>query len=186
MSSELIPGKPGAGGSVQQDARPVAPSPTPVTSSATATPPAALKPAPDPIAAKTLSVAPSTAAQPSIPAPSKIPWSTTDSAAPAPAPTYKCPKCGTNARDVARFCPKCHATLRFECPSCHNAQRVGGKCEKCGIDFLKYIGAVVAAKQAEADMIHDRIESRSNLLKGILWLPLNGGLSLIKHFFGRD
>jgi zinc-ribbon domain len=179
MSSEFIPEKPGTGGSLQKEVRPAAVSVSTPTQLPSAVPP---KPA------QNLNVAPA-AAKPSpstIPAPSKIPWPTMDSAAQATAATYKCPKCGTNARDVARFCPKCHATLRFECPSCHNAQRAGGKCEKCGIDFLKYIGAVVAAKQAEADLIHDRIESRSNLLKGILWLPLNGGITLIKHFFGRE
>jgi hypothetical protein len=176
MSSEFIPEKPGAGGSLQKEARPVmaAPALTPSPNSP--------KPARNPNAAP----ASAAAAKPPIAAPSKIPWPTMDSPAQATAATYKCPKCATNARDVARFCPKCHATLRFECPSCHNAQRVGGKCEKCGIDFLKYIGAVVAAKQAEADLIHDKIESRSNLLKGILWLPMNGGLTLLKHFFGRE
>jgi hypothetical protein len=175
MSSEFIPEKPGAGGSLQKEARPV-------------TAAAALAPSAEPPKlAQNPNATPASAAATKPPiAPSKIPWPTIDSPVQTTAATFKCPKCGTNARDVARFCPKCHATLRFECPSCHNAQRVGGKCEKCGIDFLKYIGAVVAAKQAEADMIHDRIESRSNLLKGILWLPMNGGLTLLKHFFGRE
>jgi hypothetical protein len=176
MSSEFIPEKPGAGGSLQKEARRAAVPAAPTPSLA---PP---KPPQNPNAAPVSTAA----AKPPIAAPSKIPWPTMDSPAQATAATYKCPKCATNARDVARFCPKCHATLRFECPSCHNAQRVGGKCEKCGIDFLKYIGAVVAAKQAEADLIHDKIESRSNLLKGILWLPMNGGLTLLKHFFGRE
>jgi len=103
-----------------------------------------------------------------------------------PEATYKCPKCGTDARDIARFCPRCHATLRFECPSCGNRQRAGGKCEKCGIDFIKYIGAVVAGKKAEADAIHDRLESRSSFLKAVLLLPFNGGVSLIRHFFKSD
>src|ERR1700722_3018901 len=176
MSSEFIPEKPGAGGSLQKETRPVAVSSSPTPSAAPPKPAHNLNTAPAP-------AKPSTSTSS---APSKIPWPTIDSVAQTTAATYKCPKCGTNARDVARFCPKCHATLRFECPSCHNAQRTGGKCQKCGIDFLKYIGAVVAAKQAEADLIHDRIESRSNLLKGILWLPLNGGVTLIKHFFGRE
>ena len=67
-----------------------------------------------------------------------------------------------------------------------NAQRTGGKCEKCGVDFIKYIGAVVAAKKAEADAVHERLESRSSLLKGLLWLPFNGGMSLIRYFLKRD
>jgi len=62
-------------------------------------------------------------------------------------------------------------TLRFTCPSCKHEQRTGGTCEKCGIDFLKYIGAVVAAKE--------RLERRSKLLRNILYIPLTGGLSLL-------
>jgi len=99
-------------------------------------------------------------------------------------PMIQCPKCKSDARDIARFCPRCHATLRYECPSCSHEQRQGGKCEKCGIDFLKYIGAVVAAKQAEADVIHDRIQQRSELIKNILWVPVTGGLSLMRQLFG--
>ncbi|MGB0034012.1 MAG: zinc ribbon domain-containing protein [Candidatus Acidiferrales bacterium] len=98
-------------------------------------------------------------------------------------PMIKCPKCGSEARDIARFCPRCHATLRYQCPSCAHEQRQGGTCEKCGVDFLKYVTAVVTAKQAESDIIHDKIEERSRLIKSILWVPITGGLSLIRYFF---
>ncbi|MGH9756487.1 MAG: zinc-ribbon domain-containing protein, partial [Candidatus Acidiferrales bacterium] len=95
------------------------------------------------------------------PAPAR-PFSAADPlAANSPRPTIPCPKCGAPARDVARFCQHCHMTLRFECPSCHHEQRTGGKCEKCGVDFLKYITAVVAAKQAESDAVEERNERRS-------------------------
>lgn len=97
--------------------------------------------------------------------------------------TVKCPKCGTDVREVARFCQRCHHTMRYECPSCHNRQRTGGKCDKCGIDFLKYIGAVVTQKQAEADAIHDRLEQRSTLMKNILWLPFTLGYPIIRDYF---
>ena len=99
-------------------------------------------------------------------------------------PMIQCPKCKGEARDIARFCPRCHATLRFQCPSCSHEQRQGGKCEECGVDFLKYLSAVVAAKQAEADVIHDRIQQRSELIKNILWVPITGGLSLMRQLFG--
>jgi len=171
MSSESIPGKPGTSGSLQKDERSAA-------GGGASTP---AKSTHNPVAAQGKPAAP----QAAMPAPSKIPWPATLAAEQKPAATFKCQKCGTDARDVARFCPRCHATLRFECPACGNAQRTGGKCEKCGIDFIKYIGAVVAAKKADADAVHERLESRSNLLKGILWLPFNGGISLIRHFF-RD
>jgi hypothetical protein len=96
----------------------------------------------------------------------------------------KCPKCSAEARDIARFCPRCHATLRFECPACHHEQRQGGKCEKCGVDFLKFVSSVVALKQGEADLEHDRLEQRSNLLKNILLLPFNMGIPLIRQLLG--
>ena len=97
----------------------------------------------------------------------------------------KCPKCGGDAREIARFCPRCHATLRFECPACKHEQRKGGSCEKCGVNFLKYITAVVAAKQDEADQVHDRIERRTVIIKQVFLLPITGGFSLIKYFLKR-
>lgn len=97
----------------------------------------------------------------------------------------KCPKCSAEARDIARFCQRCHATLRFQCPACRNEQRHGGKCEKCGVDFLKYISSVVAVKQGEADLAHDRLEQRSNLVKNILLTPFTLGIPLFKQLFGR-
>jgi hypothetical protein len=128
-------------------------------------------------------------AQARVPAPPTSPPKT--SAAPPVAPgmasaqqrTVKCPKCGTDVREVARFCQRCHHTMRYECPSCHNQQRTGGKCEKCGIDFLKYIGAVVTQKQAEADAIHERLEQRSTLMKNILWMPFTLGYPIIRDYF---
>jgi hypothetical protein len=95
----------------------------------------------------------------------------------------QCPKCGSEARDIARFCPRCHATLRYECPSCRNEQRHGGKCDKCGVDFLKYISAVVAAKQAEADVAHERLEQNSNLMKNLLLTPFTLGIPLLRDLF---
>jgi hypothetical protein len=106
-------------------------------------------------------------------------------AQPIPQRMIKCPKCAADAREVARFCPRCHATLRFECPACKHGQRKGGACEKCGVDFVKYISAVVAGKKAQADQVHDRIEQRTNMIKHVLLLPVTGGLSLFRYFFGR-
>lgn len=108
---------------------------------------------------------------------------TPGAAASATAATIKCPKCGSAVREVARFCQRCHHTMRYECPSCKHAQREGGKCEKCGVDFLKYISAVVTQKQAEADVMHDRFEQRSNFLKNLLWLPFTFGFPIIRDYF---
>ncbi|MGA8220058.1 MAG: zinc-ribbon domain-containing protein [Candidatus Acidiferrales bacterium] len=119
--------------------------------------------------------------------PDKPRKTSTDPGTAAPRPMIKCPKCSTEVRDVARFCTRCHTTLRFQCPSCAHEQRHGGTCEKCGIDFLKYIAATVAAKKIEADQFHDRLERRSTLLKNILYVPFTLGIPLIRMFFtSRD
>ena len=98
----------------------------------------------------------------------------------------KCPKCGSDAREIARFCPRCHATLRYECPACKHEQRTGGSCEKCGVNFVKYVTAVVAGKQIEADQIHERIERRTGIIKQVFLLPITGGLSLIRYILKRS
>jgi hypothetical protein len=97
--------------------------------------------------------------------------------------TLKCPKCGTDVREVARFCQRCHQTMLYECPSCHHQQRKGGQCEECGIDFLKYIAAVVSQKQAQAGAIRDRLEQRSNFMKNLLYLPFTLGFPIIRDYF---
>jgi hypothetical protein len=159
---------------------------------------AALPAKPDPAAsakplksAKTPAPSPPTpdvrppAARASVPKP-KSPsaasaWDPT--AAPVPQATIPCPKCGAAVREVARFCQRCHMTMRFECPSCHNKQRTGVTCEKCGINFVKYIGAVVAAKQTEADTIQAKLDRRSAFLKNLVALPFTGGIALVKQLF---
>ena len=144
----------------------------PVTTAPISTAGSADKPAP----ASRATTPPQSSAAPRVP-------TGTASATPAPQETVKCPKCGSDVREVARFCQRCHHTMRYECPSCHNQQRTGGKCEKCGIDFLKYIGAVVTQKQAEADVFHERMEQRSTLMKNILWMPFTLGYPIIRDYF---
>jgi hypothetical protein len=108
------------------------------------------------------------------------------SATPAPQATVKCPKCSATVREVARFCQRCHHTMRYECPACHHQQRTGGKCEKCGVNFIKYVGAVLAGKQAPADAIYEKLEQRSTFMKNLLVIPFTGGLALMRQlFFGR-
>lgn len=96
--------------------------------------------------------------------------------------SMECPKCAGPVRDIARFCPRCHATLRYDCPACHHEQRHGGACDKCGVNFLKYLNAVVTAKQAEADVIHDKIERRTSLMKHVLYTPFTLGIPLLREF----
>ncbi len=71
-------------------------------------------------------------------------------------------------------------TLRFSCPACKNEQRKGGTCEKCGVDFLKYMTAIVDAKRDSRDVAQERLDRRSGLVKNLLMIPLTGGLSLLK------
>src|SRR5271156_4571053 len=139
--------------------------------------------APKPLAAgsKARPAAAPTSATLQKPASSASAWDPT--AAPVPQATIPCPKCGAAVREVARFCQRCHLTMRFECPSCGNKQRTGVKCEHCGIDFVKYIGAVVAAKQAEVDAVDAKLDRRSAFLKNLVALPLTGGISLVKQLF---
>jgi hypothetical protein len=154
------------------------------------------KPGYTPVKARTVSATPATAqtlvtsptaadARPGAPANAGVRSGSSLNAQPIPQRMIKCPKCASEAREVARFCPRCHATLRFECPACKHQQRKGGACENCGVDFVKYIGAVVAGKKPEADQVHDRIEQRTNMMKHVLWLPVTAGLSLFRYFFGR-
>lgn len=98
----------------------------------------------------------------------------------------KCSKCGTDALDTARFCPRCHATLLFTCPACKSEQRHGGTCDQCGVDFIKYITAVMAAKKDEAEVVRDRMEQRSSLLKNVLLIPFNMGIPLLRQLFGAS
>ena len=93
----------------------------------------------------------------------------------------QCPKCKTEVRDVATFCTKCHNTLRFKCPSCKNEQRHGGTCDKCGVDFLKFASVLISQTRAELDSEHDRLERRSGLLKHLLFIPITGGVTLLRH-----
>jgi hypothetical protein len=94
----------------------------------------------------------------------------------------ECPKCGQTVRDVATFCTRCHNTLRFKCPACTNEQKHGGKCDKCGVDFLKYATVLITKSRAEVDDERDRLDRRSSLLKNLIWIPITGGMSLIRHF----
>jgi hypothetical protein len=56
------------------------------------------------------------------------------------------------------------------------------KCPKCGVDFLKYIVAVVDAKKQSRDTEQERFDRRTGLVKNILAIPLTGGLSLLALF----
>jgi zinc-ribbon domain len=95
----------------------------------------------------------------------------------------KCPKCGSEARDVARFCSRCHMTLRYFCPACKHEQRHGQKCDMCGVDFAKYVFAIMSTKRVAGDALRDRMDRRTNFVTQAILAPLTCGLSLLKYLF---
>lgn len=94
----------------------------------------------------------------------------------------QCPKCKTENTEEAQFCTRCHATLRYTCPACKHVQFHGGKCEQCGVDFMKYALMLQFQAKTQADYNRERVKARNSLIKQILLLPLTGGLSLFKYF----
>lgn len=97
----------------------------------------------------------------------------------------KCSKCGQDNSDALQFCTRCHATLRFVCPSCKHLQFQGGKCEKCGVDFAKY--AVMIQAKAKDDLERDAAQERErmSLARSLILFPINGGLSILRYFRSR-
>jgi hypothetical protein len=100
-----------------------------------------------------------------------------------------CPKCFRENPDSARFCVRCHMTLRFICPACKHVQTHAGQCDRCGVDFQKY--AVMMQFEMESSLRSDRerTRARSAILRHLLLFPLTGGYSLLKSMksmFARD
>lgn len=98
----------------------------------------------------------------------------------------ECPKCKTVNSDAVQFCSRCHATLLYKCPSCAATQRHGGTCDKCGVDFAKYAGMLVAQEQIRAQREHDRAREKASTWKQIILLPVTGGYSLMKYLLRRE
>jgi hypothetical protein len=84
-----------------------------------------------------------------------------------------------------RFCVRCHTPLRYTCPACGHVQMSGGVCDRCGVDFVKYGVARLAALQTEMEQQRERTKNRAALVKSVLLAPLTGGYSLITYFRNR-
>src|ERR1700682_2065652 len=97
----------------------------------------------------------------------------------------ECPKCRRENPETAQYCLRCHAPLRHVCPACKHVQQEGGKCEKCGVDFAKYLAMLHFQMKSQADQDRARLRNRSAIFKQILLLPVTGGLSLLKYFHSR-
>jgi hypothetical protein len=98
----------------------------------------------------------------------------------------ECPKCKTANADTAQFCKRCHTTLRFKCPSCGATQRHGGTCDKCGLDFAKYAGMLVAQEQMRAANERDKSREQTSIWTQIVLLPVTFGYSLMKFLLRRE
>ncbi len=96
-----------------------------------------------------------------------------------------CPKCQQENSDMAQFCTRCHMTLRFVCPSCRHIQRHGGKCDACGLDFMKYAMTMQSELKNQAERDREKQRTRTSLLKQIILLPVTGGFSLLKFFTAK-
>lgn len=91
-----------------------------------------------------------------------------------------CPKCKQENPEGRQFCSRCHNPLKFVCPTCKNVQDHGGKCDKCGLDFMKYASMMVAQAAVSAEGTRQQVRQRNSIIKQIILLPITGGLSLIK------
>ena len=98
----------------------------------------------------------------------------------------ECPKCKTQNSDLEQFCRRCHMTLRYKCPSCGSAQRHGGKCDACGVDFAKFATMLIAQEQSRVDRQHEKIRGKASACKQLLLLPITGGFSLVRRLLRRD
>jgi hypothetical protein len=93
-----------------------------------------------------------------------------------------CPKCKAENSETITYCVRCHAPLRYTCPSCKHVQSQGGKCEKCGVDFAKYAAMLVFRAKDDAQLVRAKAQQRQGIWKQILLLPITGGFSLLKYF----
>ncbi len=75
--------------------------------------------------------------------------------------------------------------MRYTCPACAHVQTHGGQCEACGVDFVKYGMARLAAMQIDLERAREKTKGRAALLKSLALVPLTGGFSLLKYFRDR-
>ena len=97
----------------------------------------------------------------------------------------ECPKCRHPNPETAQYCLRCHTPVRYVCPACQHLQRVGGKCEKCGVDFVKYAVMLQFQMQSQAQQKRQRSKTRTSIVKQILLLPITGGLSFLRFLRSR-
>ena len=97
----------------------------------------------------------------------------------------ECPKCHRVNPDTSHYCLRCHTPMRFVCPACKHSQLKGGQCEKCGVDFVKFLTMMQFQMVTDAKQERERVKSRSDIIKQVLLLPITGGFSLLKFLRKR-
>lgn len=97
----------------------------------------------------------------------------------------QCSKCGQENLKAIEFCVRCHYPLRFTCPACKHEQTHGGKCDKCGADFAKYLAMLVSQAESKTQQARELARNRNSLFKQIVLAILTGGLSLLFYHRSR-
>ncbi len=97
----------------------------------------------------------------------------------------RCPKCQQENPDSAQFCLKCHAPVRIVCPACRHVQDHGGRCDQCGVDFMKYASLMIFQGKTQAQKERERMKNRNSLIMQAALLPITGGWSLLKYLLKR-
>lgn len=96
-----------------------------------------------------------------------------------------CDKCGQENLKAIEFCVRCHYPLRFTCPACKHEQTHGGQCDKCGIDFAKYVAMLVSQAESRSRQSREASQGRHSVLRQVLLAIFTGGLSLIFYHRSR-
>ena len=96
-----------------------------------------------------------------------------------------CPKCRQENPEKAQYCVRCHTPLSYTCPACKHVQTHGGKCDQCGVDFVKYSAMLLFSAKDAAARERERTRAQTSIIKQIVLLPITGGISLVKYLLGQ-
>ena len=84
----------------------------------------------------------------------------------------QCPKCATDNPESFTYCARCHAPLKYTCPACKHVQLQGGKCDKCGVDFAKYLAMMVFQAKDAAQAERQKPGWRPPIWAHIVFFPI--------------
>ena len=101
----------------------------------------------------------------------------------------KCPNCGVNVEDGAKFCMECGTAIpqSKECPSCHARWPLTAKfCAECGYNFnaAKTSGSVIGDKNVIAGDVH--IDQSSTVNNNTVNNVTNTATNVINNVINQD